>query len=426
VAKPAHPATGRVFISYRREDTAYPAGWLFDRLVDRLGHEQVFKDVDSIELGDDFVQVLTDAVASTDVLLALIGDTWLTATDEHGRRRLDDPDDFVRLEIEAALTRGVRVIPILVEGTAMPRAEDLPASLAPLARRQALELSPSRFTFETSRLFQAIDNTLADVRAAQPAAAAPKSLLRRLWEWARPRRTWILAGSGVAAAAVAAVLILVLLDSDPDAPAVRLAFTDDFSTEARGWISEPDGGFVEAGTYRIPWERAVGVEANWGVLASPSLSGTIPKDLRLEVDARRSGGDATEGWGYGLFCRASGPDNLYAFVIRTLHTRIEKRTNGEYSYPLVANTETIRSQAPADPESRTLRATCVDNGDGGVELSLWVDGALVGTWTDTDNPHREGSFGLLAALNKKDGEVGDTLEVEFDDFSVSDEPPSER
>jgi hypothetical protein len=159
--------SGRIFISYRREETAYPAGWLYDRLADRFGSGQVFKDVDSIQLGDDFVEVITRAVGSCDVLLALIGDQWLTITDEHGRRRLDDPDDFVRLEIEAALTRKVRVIPILVDGARMPRADELPDSLVRLVRRQALELSPARFEFDTSRLFKVLDWTLAEVRTAQ-------------------------------------------------------------------------------------------------------------------------------------------------------------------------------------------------------------------------------------------------------------------
>src|SRR6266581_6454255 len=109
------PAAGRIFISYRREETAYPAGWLYDRLVEHFGQGQVFKDVDSIELGDDFVEVISAAVAGCDVLLALIGDQWLTVTGEGGRRRLEDPDDFVRLEVEAALTRNVRVIPVLVD-----------------------------------------------------------------------------------------------------------------------------------------------------------------------------------------------------------------------------------------------------------------------------------------------------------------------
>src|SRR5437762_2642421 len=113
--------SGRIFISYRRDETAYPAGWLYDRLSGHFGHGQIFKDIDSIQLGDDFVEVITTAVGSCDVLLALIGEQWLTITDEHGTARLDNPKDFVRLEIEAALTRNVRVIPILVAGARMPR-----------------------------------------------------------------------------------------------------------------------------------------------------------------------------------------------------------------------------------------------------------------------------------------------------------------
>src|SRR5437762_10003422 len=78
--------SGRIFISYRRDETAYPAGWLYDRLSGHFGHGQVFKDIDSIQLGDDFVEVITRAVGSCDVLLALIGNEWPTMTDEHGRR----------------------------------------------------------------------------------------------------------------------------------------------------------------------------------------------------------------------------------------------------------------------------------------------------------------------------------------------------
>ena len=81
----------RIFISYRREETAYPAGWLFDRLTERFGRGQVFKDIDSIQLGDDFVTTIEQAVASCDVLLALIGKQWLIIADENGQRRLDNP-----------------------------------------------------------------------------------------------------------------------------------------------------------------------------------------------------------------------------------------------------------------------------------------------------------------------------------------------
>jgi ABC-type amino acid transport substrate-binding protein len=164
-ATPAAP--GRIFISYRRNDTDFPAGWLYERLAERFSGEQVFKDVDSIELGDDFVEAINRAVGSCDVLLAIIGDQWVTITDKHGKRRLDQPDDFVRLEIEAALARDVRVIPILVEGAPMPLAEDLPASMAGLARRQALELSPTRFDLDTGRLLSVLDKTLAELGVGQ-------------------------------------------------------------------------------------------------------------------------------------------------------------------------------------------------------------------------------------------------------------------
>ncbi len=149
---------GRIFMSYRREETSYSAGWLFDRLTSHFGRDQVFKDIDSIELGDDFVEKITTAVGSCDVLLALIGGRWLTVTSQEGRR-LDDPADFVRLEIEAALARNVRVIPILVDGARMPGADELPESLAKLARRQALELSPSRFDADTQRLLRELDRS---------------------------------------------------------------------------------------------------------------------------------------------------------------------------------------------------------------------------------------------------------------------------
>jgi hypothetical protein len=155
---------GRIFISYRHEDTAFPAGWLFDRLASHFGRDQVFKDIDSIDLGDDFIEVITTAVGSCDVLLALIGGRWLTITGPDGHRRLDNPDDFVRLEIETALARDVRVIPILVDVDQMPRAGELPPSLTKLVRRHALQLSPNRFETDIQRLLQVLDRTIAEAQ----------------------------------------------------------------------------------------------------------------------------------------------------------------------------------------------------------------------------------------------------------------------
>jgi TIR domain len=189
VAGSTPAAAGRIFLSYRREEADFPAGWLHDRLAAHFGRDQVFRDVDDIPLGANFPEVIAKAVASCDVLLALIGSQWVTITDEEGKRRLDDPNDFVRLEIEAALQRGVLVIPILVRGAKMPPARHLPASLAELVHRHALELSPDNFDFDTGKLLKVLDQTLTEERARRDAAkearrdAEQKSRLQLSQTW---------------------------------------------------------------------------------------------------------------------------------------------------------------------------------------------------------------------------------------------------
>jgi TIR domain len=167
---------GGIFVSYRRQETSHLAGRLADRLADRFGEGQVFIDVDTIEPGVDFAEEIGRAVATCKVLLAVIGPSWLTAIDGRGRRRLDDPDDIVRLEIEAALARGVRVIPILVEGAPMPGREGLPGSLAGLARRNALFIRHESFRSDAGRLITAIERVLTEtsgtVDQSPPAAKA--------------------------------------------------------------------------------------------------------------------------------------------------------------------------------------------------------------------------------------------------------------
>jgi TIR domain/WD domain, G-beta repeat len=152
---------GGIFISYRRQETSDLAGRLYDRLADRFGEDQVFMDVDTIELGVDFAEVITSAVATCEVLLAVIGPHWLTVADKHDRRRLDDPDDIVRLEVEAALDREVRVIPILVGGAVMPQRGELPDSLAKLARRNGLNVRHDSFRSDVARLVTAIERMVA-------------------------------------------------------------------------------------------------------------------------------------------------------------------------------------------------------------------------------------------------------------------------
>ena len=124
-------AQEKIFISYRRADASGFAGRLFDYLSTRFGEENIFMDVEGLDLGVDFHKALDEAVGACDVLLALIGNQWLNIKNENGQRRLDDPKDFVRIEIAAALNRKIRVIPILVQGARMPKKKELPKKLAP-------------------------------------------------------------------------------------------------------------------------------------------------------------------------------------------------------------------------------------------------------------------------------------------------------
>jgi Protein kinase domain/TIR domain len=162
-----------IFISYRRGDSSGYAGWLREHLAARFGAERIFMDVDTIEPGSDFVESIDRAVGSCDVLLAVIGDEWLAATDDEGHRRLDSPRDFVRLEIATALARGVRVIPVLVDGAPMPPVDAVPDDLEPLTRRQAIELSHARWRHDSGQLVAALERILGDAPAATAAAPAP-------------------------------------------------------------------------------------------------------------------------------------------------------------------------------------------------------------------------------------------------------------
>jgi WD40 repeat protein len=132
-------------------------------------------DLDSIEAGLDFAEVIRDAVDSCAVLVALIGRQWLTLADEEGRRRLDDPDDYVRFEVQTALERGVRVIPGLVDGAKPLRRQQLPSELHKLARLNALEISYGRYQYDADRLLRLIERVLA---AAPSAASEPDLRVR--------------------------------------------------------------------------------------------------------------------------------------------------------------------------------------------------------------------------------------------------------
>ena len=189
----------RIFINYRRGDTSSNASRLCEWLGERYGEDQVFMDVDAIEPGLDWARAIESAVGSADLVLAMIGNDWLTEL----KRRSTDEDDFMRYELETALRRDIRVIPVLVEGAKMPRSDELPESLSSLTRRQAFEIRDERFRFDKEELFRRVDRALGSkgevvTRAeptpqptgptpAPPAAPAPDEAAveteLRKWNW---------------------------------------------------------------------------------------------------------------------------------------------------------------------------------------------------------------------------------------------------
>jgi len=150
---------GDIFINYRRDDAQGTAGRLRDRLVRDSRSSKVFMDVDNIPAGVDFVDYLNDQVAGCDVLLAIIGPNWLHAKDETGQRRLDNTGDYVRVEIAAALTRKIRVVPVLVDGARLPKVDELPDDLKSLVRRNAIEVRNTQFGRDADAL---ADNILEE------------------------------------------------------------------------------------------------------------------------------------------------------------------------------------------------------------------------------------------------------------------------
>ena len=196
---------GAIFISYRRDDTEGQAGRLFEALCDAFGTDMVFMDVATIEPGVDFRKVIERNTAECGVLLALIGRDWLSLADEAGSRRLDNPNDFVRLETASALKREIPVIPVLVQGARMPRAEELPEDLRDLAFRNSVELTHARWESDVQLLVKALRPHAKPDPTPSPMPPGPDP---RPWLW-----------PVVGAAALATGLgVWNLLGTDPPPP----------------------------------------------------------------------------------------------------------------------------------------------------------------------------------------------------------------
>ncbi|MFP3642969.1 toll/interleukin-1 receptor domain-containing protein [Paraburkholderia sp. SIMBA_054] len=297
-----------IFISYRRIDSKAYAGRLFDRLSQHFGADHVFMDIEGgIQRGEDFADALQRAVESVDAMIILIGRQWLTCTGHNGRRRLDQPDDWVRQETAIALRRGILVLPVLVDGANMPDEADLPEDIRALARRQASEISDTRWSYDVSQIV----------------AILGRKLRRSLWRRVPGR----LVGTALAALAIAAAGIGFFLwrplstpslsttaitstasnastgaapspppvasrPADPTAPADLSGFWRDDEGALYKVVSDSSGGFDMARieppekdpTYRKIDLHGRDVEIAIGVL--PSGTQQERADMELSIDGR--------------------------------------------------------------------------------------------------------------------------------------------
>jgi hypothetical protein len=175
----------KLFISYRRDDSADVTGRIYDRLVAKFGKDTVFKDVESIPLGTNFKTYLDGVMRECAVAVVIIGQQWLTILDEHGKRRLDDPRDIVRLEVETALARNIPVIPLLVQSASMPAEDALPPSLAELAYRNGTPIRRDPdFHRDMDRVEEALQQWLnPGAKPAKPASPTRYQKGQRVRHW---------------------------------------------------------------------------------------------------------------------------------------------------------------------------------------------------------------------------------------------------
>jgi hypothetical protein len=428
---------GRIFVSYRRAETAPQAGWLCDRLAEQFGRPQVIRDA------------APDAVASCDALLALIGHYWLTPA---------GPDDAVRREIESALAHGIPVIPVLVDGARMPTAAELPPSLAGLARRPPLGLGAASPELDVSRLVQALDQSVAERQATQagparnqptvtgmaPSGPAPTRPMppRRL----RPRTIAVAAGGIVAAAIVTFILIpggkpassssasshrdsspKIASSPSPSASA-KVLVADDFSTGKVGWTDDyhrTAGAYTGTGAYRLSVTGANGLsELARPASATHGLSDETPLNLDVAVDVRKLSG-APQGYGYGIALRSDGSGDVYAFLVMDHAVAIQKWVGGGArvtGVPAPVSTSalhagTLHAGTLHAGTGDRLRAVCQTAADGtSVHLELWLNGTKMVDYTDRDHPYTKGYLGLYVETIS---DASSTAAAEFDNFTAA-------
>jgi hypothetical protein len=448
---------GRVFISYRHADTAQAASWLFNRLTQHFGQQQVVKDVDPAPYGGNLTQAITAAVASSDAFVLLIGQHWMAVTGEG----LHDPNDYVRVALESAMSRGVLIIPVTVDGARMPVNGELPPSLASMAGQPAFEVTMRNFDADTGGLLRVLDQGIAERQATQlgpapglstvpgpPAAPTPvPGPLPFSTKPMPPRRRF---GTGAIVAAAAGVVVVAAAvafaviprghsgasssasassagpspvsshrgSASPKATAsANVILADDFSTERTGWTDDAHAtaGTYTGGAYRLSVTGANGVsELARPASASHGLGDPTALNLSATVDVHKLSG-ASQGYGYGIAIRSDGGGNVYAFLIEDHAVAIQKWTGGGAQVSDSPDPVTT-SAVHADGTDR-LQAVCqtVNSGQA-VHLELWLNGKKMVDYTDQDHPYTKGYTGLYV---ESISDASSTAAARFDNFSAA-------
>jgi hypothetical protein len=315
-----------VFISYRREDSSGYAGRLFDILSARFGSENTYMDLDTIKGGDNFETVIEEKVSQCDVLLAVIGERWVTIAGANGSRRLDMADDFVRLEISKALQRGVRVIPVLVGGATMPHPDDLPNDLRPLSLHQAMDLRDAHFHADAEQLIDELSKTVPSI-TSQPRKVKSRGLA--------------LAALSVVALAVIVCGILVFRQMKPAAHLNPDAVAQKRSAPADAPVPSSQAP-IATDKSKNPETPHPDVNGKWKATVKYDWGDTYNETFNFEVDGSELSGTASLlGADHGIFDGKIEGDKI-RFMTKSLIEMDDKTYQDQHYYKGTVEGNTIR------------------------------------------------------------------------------------
>ncbi len=399
-----------VFICYRRADAPATTGRIYDHLVQAFGSESVFKDVDSIPAGADFSSHIQRILRQATAQVVIIGPRWLDIRDEAGQPRLQNPDDFVRQEIETGLASGIPVIPVLVEGATMPPVQALPASLAPLTRLQAVNIRfDPDFSADVRRLITAIERV--DAKACGTTARPGVSPTGN----AQPSRTrgrgWLFGSLLVGLAVLLVVLATThgifqfspigTVSRTPSATATAMAtpitgaiYLNALAEPASGWTMDARCKFISDGYHN---DYTAGAQDT----ASACYGPVQVKDAVIVVDAQLISGPLD--FGYGVVFRSDTHHSEYGFLISSDgHWTTYKLVNNQLTRII---NWTVTSHVHQNKGAHNLLTVYVK----GAHMNFFVNGMLVGQ-ADDDTFSSGGAIGLTASAGQN---------VVFANFSVT-------